>query len=142
MNSNQLPKSRFCYAYTPPGVIDKCCTIPISATTTISSVIYNSGQTNTQSLLLATQQQCFSYSRDLMTSSMVQSTIANNNTIISSIYGQLSQIKTDRYEPYKPYVYPVIPQSVIDLQMNSANVGVPQPFFNCSNSKGIQFVTT
>ena len=148
MNSNQPPRSRFCYAYTPPGFIDKCCNMGASNTgasnalTNISSVIYNSGQTNTASLLLASQQQCFSYNRELMTSSMVQSTIDNNTSIISSIYGQLSQIKTDRYEPYKPYVYPVVPQSVIDLQMNTVNVGVPRSFYNCGNGKGIQFVTT
>lgn len=145
MSSNQLPISRFCYSYNPPGVIDKCCNMGGNksiSVASISSVIYNSGQTNTESLLLASQQQCFSYNRSLMTSSIVQSTIANNTTIISSIYEQLSQIKADRYEPYKPYVYPVVPQSVIDLQMNTVNVGVPRSSYNCGNGKGIQFVTT
>ena len=146
MNTNQLPRSRFCYAYTPPGVIDKCCNTPImtgnTLATTISSVIYNSGQTTEQSLLLGAQQQYFRDNSAAITSTIVQSTIANNDVITSTIYGQLYQLRANRYEPYKPYIYPVVPQSVVDLQMNTVNTGVPHSFFTCANNKGVQFVTT
>ena len=146
MNSNQLPRSRFCYAYTPPGVIDKCCNAGSVTgnilTTTISSVIYNSGQTTERSLLLGAQQQYFRDNSAAITSTIVQSTIANNEAITSTIYGELYQIRANRYEPYKPYIYPVVPQSVVDLQMNTVNAGVPHSIFTCANGKGIQFVTT
>jgi hypothetical protein len=150
MNSNQMPRSRFCYSYTPPGPIDNCCyrapcttSQPyLSSLANISSVIYNNGQTTERSLLLGAQQQYFRDNSASITSTIVQSTIANNAAITSTIYGQLYQIRTDRYEPYQPYIYPVIPPSVMELQMNTANVGVPHSFFTCTDGKGVQSVTT
>ena len=150
MNSNQMPRSRFCYSYTPPGPIDNCCYRPpcttsqpyLSSLANISSVIYNNGQTTERSLLLGAQQQYFRDNSALMTSTIVQSTIANNAAITSSIYGQLYQIRADRYEPYQPYIYPVMPPSVMELQMNTVNVGVPHSFFTCTDGKGVQSVTT
>ena len=150
MNSNQLPKSRFCYSYTPPGPIENCCyqapcttsQAYLSSIANISSVIYNNGQTTERSLLLGAQQQYFRDNSQLMTSTVVQSTLANNAAITSTIYGQLYQIRSDRYEPYQPYIYPVVPQSVIDLQMNTVNAGVPHSFFTCTDGKGVQSVTT
>ncbi len=150
MNSNQMPKSRFCYSYTPPGPIDNCCyrapcttsQTYLSSLSNISSVIYNNGQTTERSLLLGAQQQYFRDNSALMTSTIVQSTIANNAAITSSIYGQLYQIRSVRYEPYQPYIYPVIPPSVMELQMNTVNVGVPHSFFTCTDGKGVQSVTT
>jgi hypothetical protein len=143
MDSNQLPKSRFCYSYTPPGFINCCIRTPSGILPTdISSVIYNSGQTTAHSLLLGTQQQYFQNNSAAITSTIVQSTIANSAAITSTIYGQLHQVRASRYEPYQPYIYPVVPQSVVDLQMNTVNAGVPQSFFTCANNKGVQFVTT
>jgi hypothetical protein len=150
MNSNQMPRSRFCYSYTPPGPIDNCCyqapcttsLTYLSSLSNISSVIYNNGQTTEQSLLLGAQQQYFRDNSQLMTSTAVQNTIINNSAITSTIYGQLYQIRTVRYEPYQPYIYPVIPPSVIELQMNTANAGVPHSFFTCNDGKGVQSVTT
>ena len=150
MNSNQLPRSRFCYSYTPPGPIDNCCyrapcttsQTYLSSLANISSVIYNNGQTTEQSILLGAQQQYFRDNSQLMTSSIVQSTIANSAAITSTIYGQLYQIRADRYEPYQPYIYPVVPPSVVELQMNTVNVGVPHSFFTCTDGKGVQSVTT
>ena len=75
-------------------------------------------------------------------SSMVQNTFDNSDYITSTLYNQLYQIKNDRYKPYQPYIYPTIPQSVIDLQRSTINVGVPYSFFTCSDSKGVQSVTT
>lgn len=150
MNSNNQIRSRFCYSYTPPGPVDNCCyqapcttsLTYLSSLARIPSVIYNNGQTTERSLLLGTQQQSFRDNSASMTSTIVQSTIINNAAITSTIYGQLYQIRTDRYEPYQPYIYPVVPQSVVDLQMNTANVGVPHSFFTCTDGKGVQSVTT
>ena len=149
MNSNQI-RSRFCYSYTPPGPVDNCCyqapcttsLTYLSSIANISSVIYNNGQTTERSLLLGTQQQYFRDNSAAMTSTIVQSTIVNNAAITSTIYGQLYQIRTDRYEPYQPYIYPVVPQSVVDLQMNTVNAGIPHSFFTCTDGKGVQSVTT
>ena len=150
MNNDQMPRSRFCYSYTPPGPVDNCCYRPpcttsltyLSSISNISSVIYNNGQTTERSLLLGAQQQYFRDNSAFMTSTIVQSTIANNAAITSTIYGQLYQIRADRYEPYQPYIYPVMPPSVMELQMNTVNVGVPHSFFTCTDGKGVQSVTT
>ena len=150
MNSNQIPRSRFCYSYTPPGPIDNCCYRPpcttsptyLSSLANITSVVYNSGQTTERSLLLGAQQQYFQENSASLTNSIVQSTIANNAAITSTIQGQLYQVRADRYQPYQPYIYPVVPQSVIDLQMNTVNTGVPHSFFTCTDGKGVQSVTT
>jgi len=50
-------------------------------------------------------------------------------------------LQEERYAPYRPRVVEVMPQSVIDLQMRTANVGVPVPTMDISNCKGIQFIT-
>jgi len=114
----------------------------LSSLAKIPSVIYNNGQTTERSLLLGAQQQSFRDNSAAATSTIVQSTIINNAAITSTIYGQLYQIRTDRYEPYQPYIYPVVPQSVVDLQMNTVNAGVPHSFFTCTDGKGVQSVTT
>ena len=129
MNSNnQMPKSRFCYSYTPPGPIDNCCyqapcttsQTYLSSIANISSVIYNNGQTTEQSLLLGAQQQYFRDNSASMTSTIVQSTIANNAAITSTIYGQLYQIRSVRYEPYQPYICPVPPAGLKGLDVSLA----------------------
>jgi hypothetical protein len=74
--------------------------------------------------------------------STVQQTLANSTSITSTLYGQLLQVRRDRYQPYQPYVPPVMPPSVIQLQMNTVNVGVPHSFFTISDCKGSQSVTT
>lgn len=75
-------------------------------------------------------------------SSTIQSTIQNSNAISAQIYSQLLDINKRRYEPYQPYIYPVIPSSVIQLQMATANVGVPMTPITCLSGKGNQYITT
>jgi hypothetical protein len=65
----------------------------------------------------------------------------NYDTIQSNLMTQLSQVTAQRYQPYRPYIYPVIPSSVTKLQMQSANVGIPIPSLSITNCKGVQFVT-
>jgi hypothetical protein len=142
-------KSRFCYSYKPPGIITNCCPPVVCATneyiSSISSctpVIYNSSRTSEKSLLLYGQQQYLQEINATATNQIVQSTISSVSSITSLVYGQLLQVKQDRYLPYRPYIPEVIPQSVIDLQMMTANVGVPQSFFTYQNCKGSQTITT
>jgi hypothetical protein len=75
-------------------------------------------------------------------SSIVSSTIANSANITSTLQSQLIGIQRDRFLPYRPYIPEVIPQSVIDLQMNTANAGVPHSVATIANCKGVQFITT
>lgn len=142
-------KSRFCYNYKPPGIIEPCCTPVVCATnqfissiSMLSTVTNNSTRTTESSLLQAMvkkQQQCIEQDT---TNSTIQSTIVNAADINQQIFSQLIDLKSQRYSPYQPYIYPVIPQSVIELQMRTANVGVgvtPDTIMNC---RGSQFVTT
>ena len=142
-------KCRFCYSYTPPGPVENCCVPQVCATnehialiSSLPIVTNNSHKTTERSLLLASQQQMFQANNISQVSSIVSNTIANNALITSTIQGQLIGIQRDRYLPYRPYIPPVIPQSVIDLQMNTANAGVPHSVFTIANCKGSQFVTT
>jgi hypothetical protein len=143
------PKCRFCYSYTPPGPVEKCCIPNLCATnehialiSTLPVVTNNSNKTTERSLLLATQQQWFQANNTNQVSSIVSNTISNSASITSTIQGQLLEVRRDRYLPYRPYIPEVIPQSVIDLQMNTANAGVPHSVFTIANCKGSQFVTT
>ncbi len=143
------PKCRFCYSYTPQGPVENCCVPQVCATnehialvSSLPVVTNNSHKTTERSLLLATQQQWFQANNTNQVSSIVSSTIANSVTITSTLQGQLIGIQRDRYLPYRPYIPEVIPQSVIDLQMNTANAGVPHSVFTIANCKGVQFVTT
>jgi hypothetical protein len=146
MNCNN--KCRFCYSYKPPGPIDPCC-VPKTCTNedlmTISSiqpVVFNSTQTSERSLLLQIQQQYLQDSSQTIINSTLQYNIQNSTIIASTIYGELLEVRNNRYLPYKPYIPPVIPSSVMQLQMATANVGTAMPFFTIANCKGSQFVTT
>jgi hypothetical protein len=146
---NSYNKSRFCYSYTPPGNIDNCCIQPVCATnahialiSSLPMVTNNSTRTTERSLLLSLQQQYSEEINATQVSTVVSSTIANSVNIANIIYGQLQQIKKERYEPYQPYIPPTMPQSVIDLQMNTRNAGVPHSFFTVADCKGVQSVTT
>jgi hypothetical protein len=142
-------KCRFCYSYTPPGPIENCCQPQVCATndfinqiSSLPLVVNNSTRLTERSLLLGSQQQCFQQQSYIQTSSIVYSTIQNQVSITSTLYGQLLQVGKDRVFPYQPYQYPVIPQSVIQEQMNNINAGVPHSFFTVADCKGVQTTTT
>ena len=142
-------KSRFCYSYKPPGPVENCCN-PVVCTTneflssisSLTPVINNSTRTSERSLLLYGLQQQLVCNQAALVNSTVQSTINNSTMIANTIYGQLLQVRQIRYEPFQPYIPPVIPLSVIQLQMATVNVGVPHSVFTCADGKGVQFVTT
>ena len=143
-----IKKCRFCYSYKPPGPIDNCC-VPKTCTnddlaviSSLQCVTNNSTRTSERSLLLQIQQQYLQDSATAQRNSTLQNTLENNSLIASTIYGQLLQVRDERYLPYRPYIPPVMPQSVIDLQMSTVNVGVPMSFFTIADCKGSQSVTT
>lgn len=142
-------KSRFCYHYKPPGIIEPCCKPVVCATNeyiaslaSIPAVVNNSTRTIESSLLQATVKRQQQEIQTQTINRTVQDTIVNAAAINESIRNQLVNIRNERYAPYQPYVYPVVPPSVIELQMRTANVGVPHTFNTIANCKGNQFVTT
>jgi hypothetical protein len=149
INIHTQPKSRFCYNYKPPGLIEPCCT-PVVCTTnqflssisSIPEVTNNSTRTTESSLLQAKIKKLQQFNSTDTTNSTIQSTIMNAAAINESVFSQLIDLKSQRYAPYQPYIYPVVPPSVMELQMRTANVGVgvtPDTIMNC---RGSQFVTT
>ena len=140
---------RFCYSYKPPGLIEPTC-IPVvcapdqflSTISLLPEVTNNSTRTTESALLQAMikkQQQC---NEQDTTKSTIQSTIANAAAINETVFSELINLKNQRYAPYQPYIYPVVPPSVMELQMRTVNVGVgvtPNTIMTC---KGSQFVTT
>jgi hypothetical protein len=151
MNScADIKKCRFCYSYKPPGIGGQTwCEPPVCTTnSTLSSlaslppVVNNSSRTSEQSLLLYQQQLFLQEVNDTTVASTVINTLANTASITSTIYGQLLQVRQDRFLPYQPYMPTIIPPSVIQLQMNTVNVGVPHSFFTIMDCKGSQSVTT
>lgn len=142
-------KSRFCYSYKQPGLIESCCVPPVCATneylaqiSSLSMVTSNSTKTSERSLLLYTLQQQQQCNQSVIINNAVQNTIVNNGIIASTIYGQLLQVRQQRYEPYQPYIPPVIPANVIQFQMATNNATIPHSFFTIADCKGVQSVTT
>lgn len=139
-------KNRFCYNYKAPGFIQPCCKPVVAATNAyLSSISCGSGVISgqTQSVLLQLKQEaCIGSQWSTLMSSTIQSTIQNSNAISAQVYAQLLDVNKRRYEPYQPYIYPVIPSSVIQLQMATANVGVPMSVITCLSGKGNQYITT
>jgi hypothetical protein len=149
MNTSCVSKCRFCYSYTPPGPIDNCCEPVICASnnyinsiSSLSNVVNNNTRTSQQSLLLASQQTFYQDNYTTAVNSTLQYVNQNTSLITSTIYGQLLGIKQERYLPYQPQIPECPPPSVIQLQMNTANVGVPHSFFTIADCKGSQSVTT
>jgi hypothetical protein len=142
-------KSRFCYNYKPQGFVNNCCTPQVCATnsylstiSTLPNVMNNNTRTSEQSLLLATQRRCIMDTNAINQASTLLYNIQNSTIIQSTLYGELVDLRLQRYLPYRPYIPPVIPLSVIQLQMKTANVGVPMSFFTIADCKGSQSVTT
>jgi hypothetical protein len=93
------------------------------------------------SFLLARQMQQQQELQATRTAQILQQIQANVPAITSTIQSELRMLQEERYTPYRPRAVEVMPQSVIDLQMRTANVGVPVPTMTIANCKGIQFVT-
>jgi len=93
------------------------------------------------SFLLACQQKQQQKLQSTLTAQILQQIQANAPMIATTLQDQILLLREQRYAPYRPRVVEVMPQSVIDLQMRTANVGVPVPTMTIADCKGIQFVT-
>jgi hypothetical protein len=134
MTTPITPSCRVCYSYNRPGFIQPCCPPIVTATNqTLSSissslsVINNSANLTEGTLLLSMQQALQKCTQSTIQSTIIQSTILNAAAINSSLYAELLEIQKQRYVPFQPYVYPLLPSSVVKLQMDSMNVGNPMP---------------
>jgi hypothetical protein len=106
-----------------------------------TSLEMNQTGTSEQSFLLASLSQS---RRDLQQARVQQilSTVnATSSSITSTLQNQLADEVGIRYLPYRPYIPPVIPSSVMELEMRTRNVGVPIPTMTIASCKGSQFVT-
>jgi len=136
-------KNRFCYSYKAPGFINTNCKPVVTATNAyLSSISCTSGvmsgvSERTRILVIQSSMQSNSALQ-----CMIQNTIQQSTMISDQIYSQLLQAGAQRYLPYQPYVYPVLPLSVIQLQMATANVGVPVTPITCLTGKGNQTITS
>jgi hypothetical protein len=143
------PSCRFCYSYKPPGLVEPCCAPPFCATnstialiSSLTPVTNNNSRTTERSLLLYGQQQVLIESYQTNADQAYQNTQQNLSTINQQLTAQLIQLGNNRKLPYQPYIPPVIPSSVIQLDMQTRNVGVPVPVATIARCKGNQFVTT
>jgi hypothetical protein len=91
--------------------------------------------------LLARQMKQQQTLQSTLTAQILQQIQANAPRIASTLRDEIVLLREQRYEPYRPRVVEVMPQSVLDLQMRTANVGVPVPTMTIANCKGIQFIT-
>ena len=142
---------RECYSYKPQGHINTCCikdtpcnttSNTLSNISTLQNVTNNATRTTERSLLLATQNQLYQDNYNTSVNSTLQYATNNSSLITNMIYGQLLEVRKNRYQPYKPYIPPVIPPSVTELEMRTVNVGVPFSVSVMARCKGSQSITT
>jgi len=144
-------KTRFCYSYHRHPIAPTCCPqntqpecITISTLSTISSlstVIFNSKGASAQTIL---ETSCFQQQRQRRQQEIderLSTILANSSTIQSTLQGQLNNQVESRYMDYYRREPEMIPQSVLELERMTRNVGVPMPVMTIANCKGVQFVT-
>jgi hypothetical protein len=162
LSTLKTPSCRFCYSYKNgfvqktqeeinelPPTTKNCCAPPFCATnstialiSSLTPVTNNNSRTTERSLLLYGQQQVLIESYQTNVAQISTYTQQNLSTINRQLAAQLIQLGNDRYQPYQPYIPPVVPPSVMELDMQTRNVGVPVPVMTIARCKGNQFVTT
>jgi hypothetical protein len=136
----------FCYNYKPQGFINPVCKPVIAATNeymssiaSIPAIVNGTAQTSQRTRIAATQQATLQQNITTARDIAVSNTQINIDAIEQSIYAQLATVGQQRYVPYKPYIPPVIPLSVMQLEMATRNVGTPMT--NIMRCKGNQSFT-
>lgn len=147
LNKNQWTsrmslRSRFCYSYKPPGVIEPTCKPLVCADTRSAPEIVNSMQT-TQGNLLQYRAQLLKQEEQVKArEAKLQAILADASRINATLSGQLGQLQAQRYRPFEPYVPMMEPLEITQFKMRTANVGNPMPPMTIAKCKGSQFVTT
>jgi hypothetical protein len=108
-------KKNFCFSYTRPGYINN---IPSSKT-----------------LLLKEQKQFLDCTTKNTLDSTLNNIIQNQGSIQTNITGQLESYAINRNNTYVRLPPPFIPPSVIQLQMETATVGLPKTIIEPCSGK-------
>jgi hypothetical protein len=115
-----------CYNYKPYIFNPTCyptttCNVDLISTTSgVPCGLSSQTLLNTQ---LQTYLEC---NASTITGESYQDNIVNQGIISTTIYSEFLNYGQNRFNKYIRWQPPVIPQSVIDLQMQTANVGVPR----------------
>jgi len=119
-----------------------CTASTLSSCASLSTVTFLQTRSSEQSSLLGRVEQ---YQRDQQQQRVLQtlSTLTANATQVNDAFQRqwVDQVQL-RYQPYQPYQPPIVPVSVMELEMRTRNVGVPIPTMAIANCKGSQFVTS
>jgi hypothetical protein len=144
-------KNRFCYSYQPQPIAQPCCPprlepecITISTLSTmssLSSVIFNSKGASSQAIQLSMNLQKEKQRKQEQVDARLSTILGSASTIQSTLQGQLESQVESRYTPYYRREPERMPESVLELERMTRNVGVPIPVMTIANCKGVQFVT-
>lgn len=126
---------RECFNYVRPGLSAPCC-VTSGCNYEIKSTISSQDPNKTcgasfQTLLnqtVATYGKCNSQVNTVITSTI---NATNSSVIAAQLQAQLVNYGVQRYIPYQPVQIPFIPPSVLQLQRETVNVGVPKPINVC-----------
>ena len=124
-----------CFNYVRPGLISTCCAISGCTYETKSSIsAENPNRTcgaSFQTLLnqtVATYGKCNSVNNTVVTSTFNS---ANSATISAQLQSQLINYGVQRNNQFQPVRNVFIPPSVLQLQRETINAGVPKPVNVC-----------
>ena len=115
-----------CYNYTPYIFNPTCCSQQSCNVDLISSTASFPHGLSSQTLLNTQMQTYLECNASTISGSSYQDNIQNQAIISSTIYSEFLTYGQNRFNKYIRWQPPIIPQSVIDLQMQTANVGVPR----------------
>jgi len=137
MNTSQeiTRQCKECFNYVRPGLTSTCCATS-GCNYEIASTISAENPNRTcgasfQTLLnqtVTTYGKCNSVNNTVVTSTI---NAANSATISAQLQTQLINYGTQRYIPFQPVQNVFIPPSVLQLQRETVNVGVPKPINVC-----------
>lgn len=124
-----------CFNYVRPGLTKPCCA-NIECNYEIRSTISSQEPNRTcgasfQTLLnqtVAAYGKCNSQNNTTIISDF---NTANSDTISAQLQAQLLGYGTQRYIPFQPVQNEIIPPSVLQLQRETATVGIPKPVNVC-----------
>ncbi len=120
-------KKNFCFSYTRPGHINRCCITPQCQS--IDNI------PSSQTLLLKEQRQFLDCTTKNTIDNTLNNIILNQSSIQTNITGQLESYAINRNNTYVRLPPPFIPPSVIQLQMETAMVGVPKTIIEPCSGK-------
>lgn len=129
------------HLYKPQIFISNCCPTLINNNLELISTTAFIPKGLTSNSLLQTQIQTFlEDNNNAQVSSSYQNNITNQTSITNALNSELLTYAQNRNNKYIRKNPEIIPQSVIDLQMQTANTGVPHSIFSMKDCKGNQFI--